>query len=66
LVFLLVQVHDVLDCCTCICSALCAVIQACYGPCANASSLFDPVHGMPAINALIELTNQMVDIDHLE
>lgn len=66
LLFLMVQVHDVVDCCKCICSALCAVIQACYGPCASASSRFDPVYGVPAINALIELTIQRLDIDHLE
>ena len=63
--FLVMQVDDVVECCKCICSALCAVVQACYGPCATANSCTDLVYGMPAIDAIFEGSNVLVNIDDL-
>ena len=65
-VLLVTQVCDVVDCCKCLCSALCVAIKACYGPCANASSSSDPVYGTPALDAIMEGTQMMLSIEDLQ
>jgi hypothetical protein len=64
--FLVMQVDDVVECCKCICSALCAVVQACYGPCATANSSTDLVYGMPVVDAVLEGSDVLVNIEHLQ
>ena len=61
-----IQVCDVVDCCKCLCSALCVLIAACYGPCADASSASDLIYGVPALDALIEGTVMLLDIGYLQ
>jgi hypothetical protein len=41
----------VADCCKRLCSALCVVTAASYGPCATVKSLSDLVHGLSALEA---------------
>ena len=62
-VFLIVQACDLVDCCKCICSALCAVAQACYAPCATASSSSALVYGVPARNAVMEAGHVLLQIE---
>lgn len=51
-VFLPMKAGTVVDCCKCLCSAMCTVTQSSYGPCATATSQWDSVHGTSAGEAL--------------
>ena len=55
----------VADCCKCLCSALCAVTAASYGPCAAVKSLSDLVHGLSAREAGKHLRHVRVWLSNL-
>ena len=62
----MIQVCDVVQCCKGLCSAMCATVQACLGPCANAKSGSELVYGMPAHDAVREGGFLMHNIDRLK
>ena len=53
------------NCCKCLCSAMCATAQACYGPCAHANSSSALVYGMPAIDAVMEGVTRSYKVEEL-
>jgi hypothetical protein len=63
--FLPSKVDAVVECCICLCKAVCGVTAASYGPCARIKSSSELVHGVPAhiaVAHLIHVQNTLTDV----
>lgn len=60
-----VQVADVVECCTCLCKAVCAVVTASYGPCSTVKRCSEYVHGVPAhiaVQHMMHMQDTLADL----